>query len=196
MDIDKALSDEELRGRFLKHTRRAYRLFPSLEQTRILDNGCDMGQQTMELTRLSGGEVAGIDIDHSAVSRLQQRIDQANVGDRIRVIHISLFNNKFDDDCFDIIWEEEGLASLGCVQKLCGVPTVAKTKWIPCYARDYLVVRKLSKKTPRFWLQAHGRTHSAKTLLVDKLRCPARRPYKSLPRCTRRCFRFQETSGV
>ena len=35
-----------------------------------------------------------------------------------------------------------------------------------CYARDYLVVRKLSKKTPRFWFQAHGRTHSAKTLLA------------------------------
>lgn len=106
MDIDKALNVEELRGRFLKHTRLAYRLLPSLEQPRILDIGCGLGQQTMELACLSGGEVAGIDIDHSAVSRLQQRIDQANVGDRIRVIHISLFNNKFDDDCFDIIWEE------------------------------------------------------------------------------------------
>ena len=106
MDIDKALNVEELRGRFLKHTRLAYRLLPSLEQPRILDIGCGLGQQTMELARLSGGEVAGIDIDHSAVSRLQQRIDQANVGDRIKVIHVSLFDNKFDDDCFDIIWEE------------------------------------------------------------------------------------------
>ena len=106
MDIDKALKIEELRGRFLKHTQRAYRLLPSLEQPRILDIGCGLGQQTMELARLSRGEVAGIDIDHSAVSKLQQRIDQANVGDRIKVFHVSLFDNKFDDDCFDIIWEE------------------------------------------------------------------------------------------
>ena len=106
MDIEKALNVEELRERFLKHTRRAYRLLPSLEQPRILDIGCGLGQQTTELARLSGGEVIGIDIDHTAVSRLQQRIDQANVGDRIKVIHVSLFDNKFDGDWFDIIWEE------------------------------------------------------------------------------------------
>jgi SAM-dependent methyltransferase len=106
MDIDKALNVEELRERFLKHTLRAYRLLPSLEQPRILDIGCGLGQQTTELARLSGGEVIGIDIDHTAVSRIQQRIDQASVGDRIKVIHISLFDNKFDDDWFDIIWEE------------------------------------------------------------------------------------------
>jgi len=106
MDIDRALNVEELRGRSLKHTRRAYRLLPSLEQPRILDIGCGLGQQTMELARLSGREVVGIDIDHSAVSRLQQRIDQANAGDRIKAIHVSLFDNKFDDECFDIIWEQ------------------------------------------------------------------------------------------
>lgn len=90
MDIDKALNVEELRGRFLKHTRLAYRLLLSLEQPRILGIGCGPGQQTMELARLSGGEVAGIDIDHSAVSRRQQRIDQANVGDRIKVMTVGL----------------------------------------------------------------------------------------------------------
>jgi SAM-dependent methyltransferase len=106
MNIDKALHIEELRGRFLKHTRLAYRRLPLLEQPRILDIGCGPGQQTIELARLSGGEVVGIDTDPSAVSRLQKRIDQANAGDRIKVIHVSLFDNKFDDDCFDIIWEE------------------------------------------------------------------------------------------
>jgi cyclopropane fatty-acyl-phospholipid synthase-like methyltransferase len=106
MDIDRALNVEDLRGLFLKHTQWAYRLLPLLEQSRILDIGCGLGQQTMELAHLSGREVVGIDIDYSAVSRLQQRIDQANAGDRIKAIHGSLFDNKFDDDCFDIIWEE------------------------------------------------------------------------------------------
>lgn len=104
MDIDKALNVEELRGRCLKHTRRAYRLLPSLEQPRILDIGCGQGQQTIELVRLSGGEVVGIDIDHTAISRLRQRIDQTSVGDRIKVIHVSLFDNKFDDKSFDVLW--------------------------------------------------------------------------------------------
>ncbi|GAB6908338.1 hypothetical protein JCM12296A_41770 [Desulfosarcina cetonica] len=72
MDIDKALNVEELRGRFLKYTRRAYGLLPSPEQPRILEIGCGLGQQAMELARLSGGKVVAIDIDPYMVSRLQR----------------------------------------------------------------------------------------------------------------------------
>jgi len=181
MDIDKALNVEELRGRFLKHTRRAYRLLPSLEQPRILDIGCGLGQQTMELARLSGGQVVGIDIDHTAVSRLQQRIDQANVGDRIKVIHVSLFDNKFDDDCFDIIWEEGVLHLLDAFKSFAECRRLLKSNGYLVMHETILWFESSQKKTPRFWLQAHGPTHSAKTLLVDKLRCPARRSYTSLP---------------
>ncbi len=101
MDIDQALNVEELRGRSLEHSRRAYRLLPPLEQPRILDIGCGQGQQTMELARLGGGEVVGIDIDESALSGLQQRIDQADLSYRMKAIHASLFDNGFDDNSFD-----------------------------------------------------------------------------------------------
>lgn len=106
MDIDKALNIEELRGRFLEHTRRAYSLLPALEQPRILDIGCGQGQQTMELANLSGGEVVGIDIDHTVLSKLQQRIDGAKIGDRVKIFHASLFDNPFNNSSFDILWEE------------------------------------------------------------------------------------------
>ncbi len=49
MDVDDALNVEELRGRFLEHSRQAYRLLPPLEQPRILDIGCGRGQQTIEI---------------------------------------------------------------------------------------------------------------------------------------------------
>ena len=106
MDIDKALNVQELRERFLKHTRQAYRMLPSLGQPRILDIGCGQGQQTLELASLSGGEVVGIDIDHAALSKLQERIDKTKIGERIKVVHVSLFENTFDDNSFDVIWEE------------------------------------------------------------------------------------------
>jgi len=106
VDIDDALNVEELRGRFHEHSRQAYRLLPPLEQPRILEIGCGQGQQTLELARLGGGEVIGIDIDKSSISRLQQRIDREGLGDRIRAIHVSLFENGFDDHSFDILWEE------------------------------------------------------------------------------------------
>jgi ubiquinone/menaquinone biosynthesis C-methylase UbiE len=106
IDIDKALNAEELRGRFLKHTRRAYRLIPSLTQPRILDIGCGKGQQTIELARLSGGEVIGIDIDLTVLTCLRQRIKQAGFGDRVRCLHVSLFDLQFDNNSFDVLWEE------------------------------------------------------------------------------------------
>jgi len=118
MDIDKALNVEELRGRFLSHSRQAYRLLPSLEQPRILDIGCGRGQQTMELARLSRGEVVGIDIDPAALSILRRRIANSSMGARIKVIPVSLFDNPFDDNSFDLIWEEGVLHLLDASRSL------------------------------------------------------------------------------
>jgi SAM-dependent methyltransferase len=106
MDIDQALKVEELRGRCLEHSRKAYRLLPQLDQPRILDIGCGQGQQTIELARLAESEVIGIDIDQAALSKLRQRIDEACLGDRIKAVHVSLFDNQFADNTFDVLWEE------------------------------------------------------------------------------------------
>lgn len=106
MDIDKALNVEELHGRCLEHSRKAYRLLPQLEKPRILDIGCGQGQQTMELARHAGSEVIGIDIDQAALSKLRHRIDEAGLGHRIKAIHVSLFDNGFDENSFDLLWEE------------------------------------------------------------------------------------------
>ncbi|MFC1888239.1 class I SAM-dependent methyltransferase [Thermodesulfobacteriota bacterium] len=118
MEIDLALNVEELRGRCLEHTKRAYRLLPPLKQPRILDIGCGQGQQTMELARLGGGEVVGIDINEDTLSRLRHRIDRAALGDRIKAIHSSLFDNEFDDNSFDILWEEGVLHLLDASRSL------------------------------------------------------------------------------
>jgi len=106
MDIDQVLRIEELRGRCLEHSRKAYRLLPRFEKPRILDIGCGHGQQTMELAYLSESEVLGIDIDKAAISRLRQRIDELCLGDRIKAIHVSLLDNQFDENSFDLLWEE------------------------------------------------------------------------------------------
>lgn len=106
MDIDQALNVEELRGRCLEHSPQASRLLPQFERPLILDIGCGQGQQTMELARLAGSNVIGIDIDQAALARLQQRISEACLGDRVKAIHVSLFDNEFDDNSFDLLWEE------------------------------------------------------------------------------------------
>lgn len=106
MDIDRILNVEELRGRFLEHTRRAYRLLPPQDRPRILDIGCGQGLQTMELASLSKGEVIGIDMDEVALSKLRQRIDHSGFGNRVKAMNVSLYDNGFDVNSFDLLWEE------------------------------------------------------------------------------------------
>lgn len=106
MEIDRILDIEGLRGRFLEHSRRAYRLLPPLERPRILDIGCGRGQQTLELARLGEGEIVGIDVDPAAVSELRRRVERAGLQDRVRALRVSLLENDFESGRFDVLWEE------------------------------------------------------------------------------------------
>ena len=106
MGIEAALNEMELRMRCLVHSRQAFQLLPALEQPRILDIGCGQGSQTLELAKLGGGQVVGIDVDAAALEKLRQRIVEGNLDDRISTLHVSLLDNGFDECSFDILWEE------------------------------------------------------------------------------------------
>ena len=95
MDIEQILGVQELRMRALEHTRKAFGLLPVLDRPRILDIGCGQGSQTIELARLSGGEVIGIDIDETALSRLRKRIEELEVSSQVTVRMCSLFASGF-----------------------------------------------------------------------------------------------------
>jgi len=157
MDIDKALNVEELRGRCLKHARQAYQLLPSLERPRILDIGCGRGQQTMELVRLSGGEVVGIDIDHTALSTLRERLNQTSFGDRVKVIHASLFDNKFEDNSFDVLWEEGVLHLLDVHRSLAECQRLLKPDGYLVMHETILWFESTRKKLPEFGFKFMGR---------------------------------------
>ena len=106
MDIEQALGVQELRMRALEHTRKAFALLPALDRPRILDIGCGQGVPTMELARLGGGEVVGIDIDETALTRFRQRLEQSDVSDRVTVHRCSLFDSGLIAESFDVLWEE------------------------------------------------------------------------------------------
>ena len=106
MDIERELGVEELRMRALEHTRKAFALLPPVDRPRILDIGCGEGLQTMELARLGGGEVVGIDIDETALTRFQQRLEPSDVSSRITVRRCSLFDSGLADESFNILGEE------------------------------------------------------------------------------------------
>jgi SAM-dependent methyltransferase len=97
----------------LAFTRKAFQMLPELDHPRILDVGCGQGGPTLELARLSRGQVTGLDIDRSAVDELARRADQEGLSDRVQVVHGSMFDMEFADGSFDVIWSEGSMWVLG-----------------------------------------------------------------------------------
>lgn len=102
----------------LEFTRRAYQMIPRLSRPRILDVGCGEGGPTLELARLSGGEVVGLDIHKPSLERLRKRIDEAGLSDRVRVKACSMQEMDFPEEMFDIIWSEGSIHVVGFEQGL------------------------------------------------------------------------------
>lgn len=106
IDIERALGIQELRARFLRHTKRAYLMLPAFDRPRILDIGCGTGLPTIVLAQLSLGEIVGIDTEDAALSQLRQRIEHANLSHRVTAVNASLYETGIPDESFDILWAE------------------------------------------------------------------------------------------
>ena len=88
-------------------------MLPQLDKPRILDIGCGSGVPTLELARLSGGKVIGIDINQAALDQFTRKIKEAGLADRVKAINVSLLNMDFGDERFDIIWSEGSIYAIG-----------------------------------------------------------------------------------
>ncbi|MFC1913307.1 class I SAM-dependent methyltransferase [Chloroflexota bacterium] len=102
-----------VRKRFLKYTRRAFQMLPEMDKPHILDVGCGSGVPTMELARLSQGEVIGIDIDQPALDKFTRKIKEAGLNDRVQAVNCSILDMDFTDERFDIIWSEGSIYVIG-----------------------------------------------------------------------------------
>jgi len=104
---------DKIRKRLLKYTRKAFRMLPQMDKPRILDIGCGSGVPTLELARLSHGEVMGIDIDQSALDKFTRKIKEAGLTDRVQAVNCSIFDMDFADESFGTIWSEGSIYAIG-----------------------------------------------------------------------------------
>ena len=104
---------ENIRKRLLKYTRKAFRMLPQMDKPRILDIGCGSGIPTLELARLSNGEVIGIDVDQPALDKFTKKIKEAGLTDGVQAVNCSMFDMDFADASFDIIWSEGSIYAIG-----------------------------------------------------------------------------------
>lgn len=97
---------------------RAYAMLPTLERPRVLDVGCGRGGPTLELARLGGGEVVGVDIDRGALAELTARAAAEGLSARVRAVQASMAAMDFPAGSFDVIWAEGSAHAIGLVAAL------------------------------------------------------------------------------
>jgi len=109
-----------VRERLNKYTRKAFKVLPKLNNPKILDIGCGSGIPTLELARLSHGEILGIDIDQPALDKFARKINEAGLTDQVQAVNCSIFDMDFADESFDIIWSEGSIYAIGFERGLRG----------------------------------------------------------------------------
>lgn len=97
----------------IDYTIKAFKILPKLEKANILDIGCGAGEPTIELAKLSGGTVTGIDINSDALNKFKDKIKEQNLSDRIKIINMSMTALDFPQESFDLIWSEGSIFIMG-----------------------------------------------------------------------------------
>ena len=88
-------------------------MLPQLEKPRILDVGCGSGVSTLELARMSGGEIVAVDIDRGALDKLVSRAKSEGLSSRVSVVHSSMLEMNLPPNSFDIVWTEGAISFIG-----------------------------------------------------------------------------------
>ena len=88
-------------------------MLPELDKPHILDVGCGSGVPTMELARLSNGQIIGLDIEQSLLDKLAAKIEEAGLSERVKTLKCSMFELDFPHESFDILWAEGSIARIG-----------------------------------------------------------------------------------
>lgn len=108
-------------------TRRAYEMMKHLPaKPRILDIGCGPGVQTIELLRLSGGNVVAVDLLPEMLTRLKQSASETELSDRLETVQADMRAMDFAPARFDVIWSEGAIYQMGFEAGLAMVKTLAK----------------------------------------------------------------------
>lgn len=95
-------------------TRRAYALLSGLPTSpRILDIGCGPGVQTVDLLKMSGGEVLALDFLPLMIERTRVLAARAGVLGRLQVLEQDMTQMDFAPGSFDVVWSEGAIYNLG-----------------------------------------------------------------------------------
>ena len=119
-------------------TKKALSYLPELEDSsQILDIGCGTGAQTMVLAKNTPATIIAVDMLQGFLDKLQEKVDQQNLNDRVMTKQMLMDNLTFEEQSFDVIWSEGAIYNIGFEKGL--------SEWRK-YLKDdgYIVVSEIS----------------------------------------------------
>lgn len=122
-------------------TKRAFEAIKDLpNKPEILDLGCGPGKQTLDLTKLSDAIITAVDNHKPFLETLEKRIQQEKLRHRIKPELGDMFDLRYDENSFYVIWSEGAIYIMGFDNGLKNWKQFLKKK-------GYLAVSEIS------WLQ-------------------------------------------
>ncbi|MCW4024822.1 MAG: class I SAM-dependent methyltransferase [Candidatus Bathyarchaeota archaeon] len=119
-------------------TKRAFKMLKNLPANPlILDIGCGPGMQTIEVAKLSGGQIIALDNHQPFLDQLNFNAKKAGISDKIKTVKGDMFNLQYLKKSFDLVWCEGAIFIIGFAKGL--------TEWRPLLAnKGYLVLSELT----------------------------------------------------
>jgi ubiquinone/menaquinone biosynthesis C-methylase UbiE len=149
-------------------TRRAFSLIDDLPPLpHILDVGCGPGRQTLDLCRLTEGNIIAVDFHKTYVDALQRKSNALGLTDQITVLLGDMANLQFQPQTFDLIWSEGAIYNIGFkaglklwkpLLKKAGYVAVTEVAWLGSDVPD---------KLKAFWDSAYPQIQDIEANIAD-----------------------------
>jgi SAM-dependent methyltransferase len=86
----------------------------------VLDLGCGVGGQTLQLADLTAGSIVALDQHAASIDRLDRTVAARGLAHRIRPVVGDMAHPGFGPESFDLVWSEGALYNIG-IEKALGI---------------------------------------------------------------------------